>query len=122
MRQVLDAVMKKGAKDGPVKAVKRSKAIEFEDEQKMWDIGTFGSWNPKQLMHTLLYHLGMHLSLRTAQEHRDLEHGESSQIQLITDKNGCELLVYEYTERSSKNKSFGFEKLYNGTESHANFS
>ena len=105
-RESLDSQMKKGASLGLVKPKKRADVITFEDESKLWKEHKFGRSNPEQLIHTLLYHLGLHLSLRACKEHRDLTFGEDSQLELINDKSG-EYLVY--TERISKNKQFGLK-------------
>lgn len=104
-RKVLDAVMKKAAAAGKKISPKRSHSISFTDEEKLWEVGTFGTSNPKQLLHTLIYHLGLHLSLRAGQEHRDLTFGENSQLKLKISEDGLDFI--EYTERFSKNKRFG---------------
>ena len=86
-RQAMNAVMKKSAAEGKEIPVKRSKTISLSDERKLWQNGAFGSSNPKQLLNSLIYHLGLHLSLRAAQENRDLEFGETSQIALCMEDN-----------------------------------
>lgn len=55
-------------------------------------------------LYTLIYHLGVHLSLRAGQEHRDLEYGDNSQL-FLEIMNGQETL--RYVERTSKNNKFG---------------
>lgn len=105
-RDVLDSQMKKSARMGLVKPRKRAEVISFESEDEAWKNGTFGRGNPKQLQETLLYHLGLHLSLRASQEHRNLVFGANSQIELKQDESG-EYLIY--TERMSKNKRFGLK-------------
>lgn len=124
-QHALDGQMKKSARLGYVQKKKKAKVINREDEVALWEMQCFGSENPKQLIMTLIYHLGLHLSLRAAQEHYDLEFGEShcdcdlmdriyfhfiisvgsnSQLKLHKDEEG-EFL--EYTERFSKNHQFG---------------
>ena len=105
LRQVLDAVMKKGAKEGLIKPKKQAQVISMEAEDKLWMNGTFGDDTPEKLLRTLIYLLGLHLSLRASQEHRDLEYGEHSQLALNETKAGEKILIY--TERMSKNKQFG---------------
>ena len=73
---VLDGQMKLGDNLGLVKTPKRAVSISLSDEEEMWNNGSFGSSNPRQLLYTLLYHLGLHCSLRACEEHRDLEFGE----------------------------------------------
>lgn len=103
-RMVLNAEMKLSAKAGLAKPKKRANNIPIEAEDELWRKGIFGYSNPKQLQQTLIYHLGLHFSLRAAQEQYDLDYGEDSQIRLGKDENGDFL---EYTERMSKNKRFG---------------
>lgn len=105
-RESLDAQMKQAANVGAVKVKKHAAPISFDEEDDLWRNGTFGSSNPRQLISTLIYHFGLHLSLRAGQEHRDLEFGENSQLRLGSE-NGQEFL--EYTERISKNKRFGLK-------------
>ena len=76
-RQVLDAMMKRSAQKGNVKPKRRARSITFEEEKMLWENGSFGSSNPQQLLDTLIYFLGLHLSLRACQEHHDLIYGES---------------------------------------------
>lgn len=106
-RKVLDAAMKSAAKQGCVRASKQAEVISMEQERAFWENGCLGSSNPRQLINSLVYLLGLHLSLRASQEHRDLEYGVDGQIQLKTGTDGCEFL--EYTERISKNKRFGIK-------------
>lgn len=107
-RESLDAEMKTSAKEGNVKLKRRANAISIDNERELWNNGTFGDSNPRQLIDTLIYHLGIHLALRAIDEHRDLEFGPGSQITLKTDENGQEYLLY--VERTSKNKKIGIKK------------
>lgn len=104
-RESLDAQMKKSASVGNQKPKKRAAPIDFEQEDALWSNGSFGISNGRQLIHTLIFHLGIHCSLRAAKEHHDLNLGENEQIKLKRDKDGQEFL--EYTEHMSKNKRFG---------------
>lgn len=105
-RNVLDAQMKSSARDGCLKPKRRASPITFEDEESLWSNGSFGVSSPKQLLNTLIYHFGIHLSLRACQEHRDLVYGNNSQLSLEV-LNGQECL--RYTERTSKNNKFGLK-------------
>jgi hypothetical protein len=103
-REAMDAAMKKSAKDGFVKEKKRAALITWDEEETMWANGTFGISSPGQLIDTLIFNLGLHLALRASQEHHDLLFGPKSQLVLTTyDAEEC----LKYTERTSKNKSFG---------------
>jgi hypothetical protein len=83
-REVLDCRMKKGAAQGLLKPKKKAVCISTQDEDEMWTNGAFGSSNPRQLILTLIYHIGLHCSLRASQEHKDLEYGELRTIQAIS--------------------------------------
>jgi hypothetical protein len=104
-REALDAAMKKSAKSGTVKERKRAALVSWDDEDTMWTNGTFGSGSPRQLVDTLIFHLGLHLALRASQEHRNLLFGSDSQLQFHSSSSGEECL--KYIERTSKNKAFG---------------
>lgn len=106
-RKVLDAQMKKAARLGLVQQKKRASIITINDEELLWNNGSFGWANPRQLINTLIYFIGLHFSLRAGEEHRNLVYGESSQIKLLCDNDGNEYL--EYTEHFSKNKTFGLK-------------
>ena len=105
-RMVLDAEMKLSAKLGSINPPKRAASISFAAENELWENGSLGCSNPKQLLQTLIYSLGLHLSLRACQEHYDLEFGEDGQLKLKKDSNGEYL---ECMERVSKNKKFGLK-------------
>jgi len=106
-RDSLDAQMKKSAQRGNVKPKKRALPIDLEQENELWENGSFGISNPDQLIHTLIYHLGVHLSLRAAKEHHDMEFGDESQLILCKDSDDKEYL--KYVERMSKNKRYGLK-------------
>ena len=106
-RKSLDAHMKISAKEGLVRPKKKAVAIPEQEENELWLNGSFGWSYPKQLQDTLLYYFGLHFSLRAAQEHRDLQYGENSQLTLKCDSDGTEYI--EYVERVSKNKRFGLK-------------
>jgi hypothetical protein len=108
-RKVLDASMKVSAQEGNVIPKKRAAAIPMSYELDLWEKGTFGWSNPKQLLSTLVYHFGLHFALRACQEHRDLLFGDDSQISLDKDPyTGAQRL--KYVERTSKNKKFGINQ------------
>jgi hypothetical protein len=106
LRDVLDGCMKDAAKKGLVQLKRKSEVITVQEEEKLWSNGSLGCSNGRQLLETLIYLLGMNLSLRASQEHRDLEFGENSQLQMI--KEGEEEVLL-YVERTSKNHSFGLK-------------
>lgn len=107
-RQALDAAMKMSARNGTVKPTKRAATVSYDMEDEMWRSGAFGVSNPRQLLDTLIYHIGLHLALRARQEHRDLQFGADSQLTLEQRTDGSETL--KYVERCSKNKDFGINQ------------
>ena len=100
-RKVLDAEMRCMAREGLVKPKKKAAVISQNIEEEIWTNGSFGQSNPKQLITTLIYQLGLHLSLRASQEHYDLQFGKELQLTMKNEEQGEYL---EYIERVSKNK------------------
>ena len=74
-REVLDAEMRLSAREGNIKAPKRADTISYDDEEKMWDEGALGTSNPRQLINTMVYLIGVHCAMRAAAEHRALRFG-----------------------------------------------
>ena len=105
-RIVLDAKMRRLAEKGMVKSKKRAASISFDDEEDLWKKDILGFDTPRKLLETLIYLLGLHLSLRAGKEHRDIEFGEKSQLQLIQTDDGESI---RYTERISKNRAYGLK-------------
>jgi hypothetical protein len=95
-RRVLDAMMKKLARDGLVVPTKRSGVITYEMESELWDSAVLGDGNPQQLLDTMIFMLGLHLSLRACQEHRSLSYGEGGALELGI-RDGVECLLYRYS-------------------------
>ena len=93
----MDAQMKKSAIADNITV---SNSISFHDEEKLWKEGALGSSRPEQLVETLFYEFGIHLSLRTSKAHRDIEFGgvvNSSCAMSRTESN-----TFNYIERCSK--------------------
>lgn len=106
-RRILDATMKESAMNGNVRPVRRAEVVTVEMENRMWNENVLGDTNPRQLVDTLVFYLGLHLCLRASQEHRDLRFGVSSQLKLLVTASDEQYL--EYTENFSKNKRFGIK-------------
>lgn len=75
---VLDSEMKALARAGYVKEKKRAEVITVSKENELWERNILGKNNPHQLAYSLVYCLGLHLSLRAGKEHHDLVFGENS--------------------------------------------
>ena len=78
---------------------KQAKVITKDMEDIMWTTGVLGDKNPRQLVDTLLYLLGLHLALRGRDEHRSLRF-QPSQITVKTSEDGRKFL--EYRENVTK--------------------
>jgi len=83
---------------------KQAEVISKDMEDIMWTTGVLGDRNPKQLVDTLLYVLGLHVALRGRDEHRRLRH-QPAQITVKTGDDGRKFL--EYREDVSKTHSGG---------------
>lgn len=107
-RIILDATMKQLAREGLVRPTKKAEMIDLEHEQMLWTKGLLGTDSPQKLLDTLIFYLGLHLSLRACGEHRALCFGAESQLQLKKSRDGVEYLLYR--ENVSKNKNFGLKQ------------
>ncbi len=67
---------------------KKEKAQLFthEEEEKMWQSGILGESTPEQLLNTVIFLLGIHLSLHAVDEHKALKVGYWSPIKVKFDK------------------------------------
>ncbi len=63
LRFTLDNLMKERARAG-LGRKQSADVITVEDEEKMWRDGILGDKKPEQLMHTVMYLLGLNLALR----------------------------------------------------------
>lgn len=109
VKNTLNNRMKELSRLGFIAPRLQAREIDLEKENDLWETGVLGDENPKQLIHTLLYLLGVQFALRAGQEHRDLRVGPKSQFALYTDPVlGKEYL--EYTEDQSKNNQGGIKQ------------
>ena len=67
--------MKSLSKVGKITKKEKAEPFTLEEENYMWDSGVLGQDNPKQLLNTLLYMLGVHLSLYAVEEYKGLKTG-----------------------------------------------
>lgn len=72
-RKVLDSRMKELVSSGVGTKVKQADPILFEDENKLWETGTFGHHSAESLQHTVFYYACKIFGLRGQDEHRALE-------------------------------------------------
>ena len=65
------------------------------DEDILWHRGILGTENPEQLMHTVLYLVGLYCALRAGKEHRNLRSIPfDSQFSWMFDDSGVTYLQY----------------------------
>lgn len=107
LAQVLNNRMKHLASKGYSCPREKAEAIEINEEEEMWASGVLGESNPKQLIETLVYLMGVQFALRAGKEHKALRVGPRSQFKLKQDKGGKTYL--EYTEDTSKNNQGGIK-------------
>ncbi len=67
----LDNIMKERTAQGLGRTISVD-IIELQVEQKMWKDGVLGQDQPRQLLDTIIYLLGIHLALHGGYEHRVL--------------------------------------------------
>ncbi len=76
----------------------------LEAEDKMWLEGILGEDNPKQLLDTIVFLLGIHCALQGGEEHRKLHRpGFHPQLELSKDGDGHDCLIYHADPRSKTN-------------------
>ena len=107
MRSVLDAKMKQLSRQGLGIEKNQADVITTEQEEILWSKGILGCSNPRTLLNTMVYLIGLHFALRAEQEHRNLRFGEESQISLKQDASGRRYL--QYTEDVSKTNPGGLQ-------------
>ena len=108
-RAVLDAKMRQLTRAGHCGVRRKAEPISQKMEDTMWSSGILGDDNPKKLLHTVLYMLGVHFALRSRSEHRALRFGKNSQLQLLV-KDGVECL--QYREDCSKTRQGGLKDRF----------
>lgn len=101
-KKQLDACMKKSFANGVKPMQGKAAAITEQDEMAMWEYGSLGSDNGRQLNRTLIYLAGTLLTIRGGKEMRNLEFGRT--LLLKTDEHGDYL---EYIEDVSKTHTGG---------------
>ena len=93
-----DSVYRDLHKSGVGTNVSHAKVITREEEDRLWDSGTFCIATPKGLQNAVFFYAGKHFCLRGGEEQRGL-----SPAQFIRTSNPD---GYKYIEHGSKNRSF----------------
>ena len=104
VKQVLDAEMKDACKHNLNFTHKQSDIIDEHMENMLWEEEYLSAENPRKLLTTVLYLIGLHFALRGGQEHKQLT---VDNFELIH-KDGKNALKYKET----------FSKTYHGGIAH----
>ena len=99
LHNTLDNRMKDLSKMGKVAPCVKAQAISIEEEDVLWKWGVLGDDTPVKLVDTLLYLLGLHFTLRAAEEHKNLK--VNCQLSVHYDSEVSLKYLY-YQEKSSK--------------------
>ena len=97
VRVVLDNIMKERTAMNVGVTKRQASVISFEMENRLWETGVLGESNPDQLRNTVLFMLGMNVTLHAVDEHYNLRREmplKVSQIQFKCDPDGTKCLVY----------------------------
>ena len=92
-RGVLDGQLKALNRTGKYINKRRASVITTEMEERLWESGLLGDHNPKVLVNTLVYLIGLNFALRSGEEHRRLRHNPS-QISVINEEGKASYIVY----------------------------
>ena len=94
LRNVVDNTMKERTVQG-LDLRRSSEVISLSQEGLLFNSGALGDSEPLQLLHTVIYMMGLHLALRGGVEHNRLRRpGFEPQIVIGKDSRGHECLIY----------------------------
>ena len=101
---VVDNTMKERTERG-MGVVNSATPITNSMEDKMWREGVLGEHSPAQLLDTVMYLLGVNLSLRGGNEHRKLRRpGLNEQITVGVDSDNIKCLKFQVDGKSKTNQ------------------
>ena len=78
----------------------RAEPVTFEEEERLWTSGEFGTHNPLALTRTMWWYSSLLFGLRGRDESRKMKWGD---IKLLADENGDDYLQFE--ERDTKTRT-----------------
>lgn len=105
LQHCVDNLMKSRAEKGLGLKKKQAKVLSREQENSLWEQGFLGSHDPKTLIDTMLYLIGLNFALRSGEEHRNLTWGQLT----LHEEDGSEWLLY--TEKISKTNRRGLKDV-----------
>ncbi len=86
VHNTLDNYMKSLSKQGIMIKKEKAQLFTISDKEKMWSFGILSESTLEQLLNTVIYLMGVHLSLHAVDEHKALKIGYYSQIKCKYDK------------------------------------
>ena len=104
-RSVLNSVLKDLHKMGIGTTVKQAQVISDELEERLWREGALGDDTPQKLLDTLVFLFGLHLALRSGQEHWNLR----PDMIVLYEPPGA-IAYLQYIECGSKNNPGGLDE------------
>ena len=69
-RATINGEMKRLTATGKYTNKKRAEPISKEQENRLWDLGLLGDYNPQVLLNTVVFQVGLFFALRSGSEHR----------------------------------------------------
>ena len=94
---------------------KSASVITYADEDLFWERGVLGLDNPRSLLYTTFFYVGLHFCLRGGQEQRDLSIHQFTRTPPDISIYG-EHTYYEYTEYVSKNNQHRFKNIHSSNK------
>ena len=104
-RCTFDSVLKDQHSKGVGAVKKQAEVITFDLEEELWSHGVLGDSDPRKLLDTLVFLLGLNFALRSGKEHRSLR---PDMIELIEKEDEPSYL--QYIESGSKNNPGGLNE------------
>ena len=101
-RATCDTVFKKLLSEGIGAHVKHHAAFIPEEENKLWEVGVFGTSDPQALQNAIFFYVGKCLCLMEGEEHHKL-----TRSQFIALPDG-----FKYVEHGSKTYRGGFNQVH----------
>ena len=113
LRNVLDNVMKERTAMNVGVSKKQAGLISCEVEENLWSTGILGEDTPDKLRDTVLFLIGINVTLRAVEEHYNLRRpmpSEPFQLSLQTDSQGVRCVVYS-EDRITKTHDGGLNDM-----------
>jgi len=110
IRNTLDNLMKERSSAGIGTEKRKAEIITFEEEKLMWERGILSMDNPRRLLETLIYLIGLNFAFRAGKEHRNLR-WKNPQLSIVRAGNGEECLRYKEDVSKSNQGGLASRKI-----------